>query len=221
MGALNTYIGQVQDLLHDPLAQMWSVTQVTAYVNEARNRVAQDSKAIRQVLQNAQFPTLQFNAGDEFITPQTFLPPPYGSRIVDVLGISITVNQERLVLIQKPYTWINAMLRSWVNYRQWPTFFARLSPISICIAPVPNIAYPCDWDIAINPNPLLDDTTVEELPVPFMEPVQYYASYKAKLNQQSQGESQMFLGMYNQILRTCARSYMQRIVQNPYQASVG
>ncbi len=218
MGAISDYQAQVQDLLHDPLAQFWSLANLTIYINEARNRVAQDTKALRQVLQNANFSTLVFAQGTEFITPQTFLPAPYGANLIDVLGISITVNQQRLKLIQKPYTWLDAWMRSWVNYQQWPQYWSRVSPIQICIGPIPNIPYTCDWDISINPNKILLDTDVEQIPAPFTEPVQYYAAYKAKLKQQSQGEAKMFFDLYQQNLRMCARAYMQRIVPNPYQS---
>lgn len=224
MGALSGYQTQVQDLLHDSQGVMWPVSTLPGYINEARNRVAQDTKALRQILKyNTNpalgFPSLFFDVGTEFITPQTFLPAPFGSQLIDILGISITVNQQRLKLIQKPYTWLDAWMRSWVNYQQWPQFWARVSPIQICIAPVPNIFYTCDWDVSVNPNALLDDTTVEQIPAPFQEPVQYYAAYKAKLKQQSQGEAQLFLGLYQANLRMCARAYMQRIVPNPYQTA--
>lgn len=218
MGALNGYIQQVQDLLHDPLAQQWGLSQLKLYINEARNRVAQDTKALRQYVSNSSHPSMVFPQGVEFYNPQTFLPASFGPRLIDLMSISITVNNERLVLVYKPFSWINAMLRSWVNYQQWPQFWTRLSPIQICIAPVPNQSYITDWDIAINPTPLVDDTTTDDLPVPFQECVQYYAAKKAKINQQSQGEALFFQGEYDKNLRMCARGYMQRIIQDPYQA---
>lgn len=217
MGALTDYQAQVQDLLHDPLGSMWPVATLPAYINEARNRVCKDSKCLRQILTNASFPVLVFNQGTEFVTPQTFLPAPYGAALVSTLGISITVNQQRLKLIQKPYTWLDAWMRSWVNYQQWPQFFAQVSPIQICIAPIPNIAYTCDWDVAILPNKLVTDADVEQIPPNFAEAVQYYACYKAKLKQQSQGEADMFLKDYLRTLGMDARAYMQRVIPNPYQ----
>lgn len=219
MGALATYQSQIQDLLHDPLGQLWPVSTLLPYINEARNRIAQDTKCLRQVLTNAVYPTLTFVQGTEFITPQTFLPAPFGSQVVDTLGISITVNQQRLKLIYKPYTWLDAFMRAWVNYQQWPQFWSRVSPIQVVIAPVPNITYTCDWDVAVNPNALIDDTTVDQIPVPFAECVQYYAAYKAKLKQQSQGEAKFFNDLYELTKKRCALAFWGRIVQNPYSAS--
>jgi hypothetical protein len=218
VGALTDYKAQVQDLLHDPLGSMWPVSSLPRYINEARNRVAKDTKCLRQVITNAQYPVLVFNQGTEFITPQTFLPAPFGANLADVLGISITVNQQRLKLIQKPYTWLDAWMRSWVGYQQWPQYFARVSAIQIVIAPIPNIAYTCDWDISVMPPPLQTDTDIEQIPNGFTEAVQYYAAYKAKLNQQSQGEADMFLKDYLRTLGMDARAYMQRIIPNPYQS---
>jgi hypothetical protein len=218
VGALNSYIAATQDLLHDPLAAQWQLPQIKSYVNEARNRVAQDTKALRQVIANSNYPTMKFTQGMEFINPATFLPPPFGGNIVDILGISITVNQERASLVYKPYSWITAQLRSWVGYQQWPQYWTRLSPIQICIAPVPNQTYITDWDVAVNPTPLVTDATTDDMPNMFVSPVKFWAAKLAKINQQSQGEALFFESEYTKELQRCARAYMQRIIQNPYQS---
>jgi hypothetical protein len=222
VGALADYIADVQDLLHDPLAQMWSVAQVTRYINGARDRVAKDTKALRQVLTQAAFPTLQFAAGTDFFNPQTFLAPflSTGNELVDVMGVTIIINQQRQSLIYKPYSWINARLRGWVGYQSYPGYWSRLSPIQCIIAPTPNISYPCEFDVSITPTKLVNDSTVDQLPAPFRGAVKYYASYLAKINQQSQGESQYFHGLYDQQLVSDSRSYMQRVIQNPYASSL-
>jgi hypothetical protein len=221
VGALSNYIAQAQDLLHDPVNQMWTQTQLKGYVNEARNRVAQDTKCLRQYVASSTYPTVMvFQPGIEFINPQAFLPQPLGQNIIDIMGISILVNQERLSLVYKPFTWINAMMRSWTTYQQWPQFWTRLSPVQICIAPIPNHPYPTAWDVAVTPSPLINDAMTDDIPVPFQEPVQYWAAKKAKINQQSQGEAAFFDAQYRQSLISCARGYMGRVIQDPYQAAM-
>lgn len=196
---LDEYLSQVTDLLHDPNNQTWSATQLTNYINEARNRVAQDTKCLRQVLTPTAYPTLQFVQGTEFINPQTFLPAAFGPYLADTINITVIINNFRRKLIPKSYTELDADFRAWVGYQQWPLVWAKVSPWQYCIAPVPSQTYTCEWDLAVIPNALVDDTTAEQLPVPFQEPVQYYACYKAKMYQQSMAEAEMFKATYKQI----------------------
>jgi hypothetical protein len=217
VGALSTYLQQVQqNLLHDPNGLLWSAGEVTGYINEARNRVCEDSKCLRQVLQSTVYPSMVLSQGVEFYTPQTFLPAPFGANLVDVMGISVVVNNERLKLQYLPYTTLDAFARGWVNFQDWPVAFSRIGATQICVAPVPNQSYPCDWDVAVIPAPLTVDTDPEPIPVPFTEPVQYYAAYKAKLKPQAQGEAKYFYDLYQQILKRCALAWMSRVVRNPY-----
>jgi hypothetical protein len=217
VGALSSYLQQVQqNLLHDPNGNLWSVNEVTGYINEARSRVSQDTKCLRQVLLSSTYPAMQFSQGVEFYTPQTFLPAPFGTNLVDVMGISVIVNNERLKLQYKPYTTLDAFARGWVNFQDWPVVFSRVGATGIFIAPVPNQNYPCDWDVAISPVPLVLDSDPEPIPIPFQEPVQYYAAYKAKLKPQAQGEAKFFFDLYMENLKLCARAWMTRVIQNPY-----
>lgn len=222
MAQLSDYLLQVQnDLLHDPNGLLWPQPDVIRYINEARNRVCQDTKALRTIVQGSQYPSMVFSAGVEFYTPQTFLPAPFGTNLVDIMGISVIVNNERLKLQYYPYTTLDAFARGWVNFQDWPTAWSRIGAGQILIAPVPNQNYPCDWDISVIGPPLVLPTDVDTIPVPFQEPVQYYAAYKAKLKPQSQGEAKFFLDLYGDILKRCAVAWMTRVVQNPYQRLPG
>jgi hypothetical protein len=132
------------------------------------------------------------------------------------MGISVIVNNERLKLQYLPYTQMDAFARGWVNFQDWPTVFSRVGATNIIIAPVPNQNYPTDWDVAVVPPNLVNTTDVETIPVPFTEPVQYYAAYKAKLKPQAQGEAKYFYDLYLEILKRCALAWMSRTIKNPY-----
>jgi hypothetical protein len=212
---LNAYLTQVQRLLHDLTYQYWSQSELGDYINEARNRVAQDTKCLRQLATNAAL-GLTLTAQVESYTPQTFLPSPLGSQLVAVMGITIYWGTERIKLRYLPFTRFDAMTRSYQSYYQRPVFFSRMGANIIWIGPNPDQNYPCDWDIAVIPNALVTDATVEQIPVPFQEPVQYYAAYKAKWKEQAQGEAQLFLQQYNATLTRCARGFMQFIQPDPY-----
>jgi hypothetical protein len=212
----STYIPQVQDLLNDPLAQMWSQASLANYINEARNRVAQETKALRQVVTTAAYPTLLWVAGQELYPYATTLPTPFNTSIIDTMSLSCIVNNERYVMKNWAYTQLTAFLRGWVNYVDWPVAWARMGANQIYIAPVPNQNYGVEWDMSIVPQPLVLDTDLEPIPAPFQEPVQYYAAYKAKLKLQAQGEAKYFFDLYQEILRRCCKAWNTRMVQNPY-----
>lgn len=215
MGALSTYITQVQRLLHDPNAQFWSTSELTDYINEARNRVAEDSKCLRQLATNAAL-GLVLTTGVESYNPTTFIPAPLGPLVVDVMGVTIYWGNTRQKLAYYAFTDFDVRYRYWNQLQTIPAAFTRMSPVQILIGPMPDQAYPVDIEIAVVPNALVSDATVEQIPIPFQEPVQYYAAYKAKFKEQSLGETDIFLRQYVRTLQWCQRSYMTRVIQNPY-----
>jgi hypothetical protein len=210
VGALNTYITQCRRLLHDANGAMWPDAELTDYINEARNRVAQDTKCLRRVVTGLTLPS-----GQETYTPQTFIPT-YGPLLVDVMGITIYINNTRIKLQYYAYTQFDAMMRYWVNYQQWPVAFSRVGATIIYVGPVPNQNYTSDWDIAVNPAPLVTDGDPETIPVPFTDPVKFWACYLAKFKEQSLGECQIYKNEYAVNLRMAVRSFMTRVIPNPY-----
>lgn len=218
MATLSSYATQVQDLLHDPTNQFWSPTQITNYINESRNRVAQDTKALRTLVGQSAGQTLNLVIGQDFYTPQTFLPAPFGQNLVDVMGIALWWGTRRIKLNYFAYTRFDAAFRQWSNatYTGRPVAFTRMGATNVVIGPPPDQAYPTDWDIAVIPPALVAASDVDTIPVPFQEPVQYFAAYKAKWAEQAQGEALLFLKQYMQCLQWCLRSYQTRIIQNPY-----
>lgn len=211
MGALNTYITQCRRLLHDANGAMWPDAELTDYINEARNRVAQDTKCLRQVVTGLVLPS-----GTETYNPQTFITAPLGALLVDVMGISIYINNTRIKLQYYAYTQFDAMMRYWVNYQQWPVAYSRVGATIIYVGPVPNQNYTSDWDIAVNPAALVVDGDPETIPVPFTDVVKFWACYLAKFKEQSLGECQIYKNEYTVNLKMAVRSFMTRVIPNPY-----
>lgn len=210
MGALNTYILQCRRLLHDANGAMWSDTELTDYINEARNRIAQDTKCLRQVVTGLTLPL-----GQETYNPGTFVTG-FAGRVIDVMGITIYINNTRVKLQYYAFTKFDAMMRYWTNYQQWPVAYSRVGANVVYVGPVPNQAYTSDWDVAVNPNPLVSDATVEEIPPPFTDPVKFWACYLAKFKEQSLGECDIYKREYLLNARMATRSFMTRVIPNPY-----
>jgi hypothetical protein len=208
---LTTYQTQVQRLLHDPNANFWTLAELTDYINEARNRVAQDTKCLRQLVTGLTLPQ-----GVESYNPQVLIPAPTGALVIDVMAITVYWGNTRRKLYYKPFTQFDATYRYWNQLQTIPEAYSRMSPTVVFIGPTPDQAYVSDWEVAVNPTALIDNTTVDQIPIPFTEPVQYYAAYKAKWKEQSMGEAQMFLKEYARNLQWCARSWMTRLVPSAY-----
>jgi hypothetical protein len=81
---------------------------------------------------------------------------------------------------------------------------------------IPNQSYQTDIDAIVLPNPLVDDTTAEQLVYPNTDLVPYYAAYLAKYNQQMFDESARFLAIYDELLRRGNSAKYQRRIPNPY-----
>jgi hypothetical protein len=208
---LSAYTAQVQNLLSDSTFAYWSQPQLTSYINEARNRVAQDTKCLRQLATG-----INLTAQTEVYTPQTLLGSTIGPSLVDVMGITLYWGTQRIKLLYMPFTKFDAWYRRYQTYYMRPSAFTRMGANQVWFGPNPDQAYVTDWDVAIIPQPLVTDATVEQIPVPFQEPVQYYAAFKAKWKEQAQGEAQIFLQQYTATLKWCARGFMTRVIPNPY-----
>lgn len=208
---LSDYQGQVTDLLHDPEYQVWTQTQVNGYINEARNRICVDTWCLRQIITPDVYPSLQFTQGMEFFNPQSFLPNTFGPVLVGTLGITVLINNRRVALGYMPYTRLSARFRQFTSYQSMPAFWSIISPAQYVIEPVPQQTYTCEFDIAITPSALTGGSgEVDQVPVPFQQAVQYFACYKAKVNQQQFQEAQVFLGLYGVEARRLRAAFMPR-----------
>lgn len=205
---LSDYITQTRRLLHDATGQFWSNAELTDYINQGRNRVAQDSKCLRQLLTGV---TLTSNVENYSVAAL-----PNGSQIIDIMGISIYWGNTRIKLQYKPWTQFDAEFRYWQNMQSRPIAFSRLGALTVYVGPKPDQNYTSDWDIAYLPNVLVSDNTAEQIPDLFTSPVKYYAAYLAKFKEQSYGEAEMFKGEYGQNIMQIARSYMTRVIPDPY-----
>lgn len=211
MGALVTYQTQVQRLLHDTSGNFWPLPELTDYINEARNRVAQDTKCLRQLVTSITLPNAQ-----ETYNPQVLIPAPLGALVIDVMAITIYWGNTRRKLFYNAFTEFDAQYRYWQQLQSIPEAYTRMSPTLVFIGPIPDQNYISDWEVAVNPTALTTDSMADQLPLPFTEAVQYYACYKAKFKEQAMGEAEMFLKQYSRNLSWLCRSWMTRIVPSAY-----
>jgi hypothetical protein len=207
---LNTYVTQCQRLLHDPNANFWPIPELIDYINEARNRICEDSKCLRS-LQTG----ISLTAGQELYAVNAILPA-VAFQVVDIMGISLYWGNTRFKMNYLPFTSFDAQLRAWQAYQSRPVYFTRMGATQVYVGPIPDQAYITDWDVATIPAPLVNLSDAEVIPPPFQDPIQYYACYKAKFKEQSLGESKIFKDEYRNSGIRAQRAFMTRVIPNPY-----
>src|SRR5579885_460606 len=201
---LSDYLFLTQRLLHDPGGNFYPPSDLTRYINLARQRVARDSGSVRYVQTGV---TLQQGVDNYNI----FTTLPYGPVTVDVLGISVYYGNLRIKLRYWPFTKLDETTRAFLSYQQVPAIFSRVGGGVIYVGPVPNQNYTSDWDTCCLTNDMQDDSSPEQLSAPFQEAVPFYAAYYAKQYEQSYGEADRFLQQYRMQLAAAMRAFQRRV----------
>lgn len=209
MGQLSTYLTQVRQLLHDPNGQMWPDSELTGYINLARRRVARDTYCLRQLDTGVTLVT-----GQERYVIDSTVSATYQGRVVAIIGIDLYWGNTRYPLWYAPWTVFSRNMRMWTQMLQRPTVFTRQGALTVYVGYTPDQNYVTDWDIAIVPMDLVNDSTVEELVPPFVDIVQWWTAHLAKFKEQAMGEAEIFQTKYKQEVLNAQRSF-QLFVSNP------
>jgi hypothetical protein len=212
---LQTYINQVQRLLHDANGNFWPIPELVDYINDGRNRIAADTKCLRQLAT-----TIPLTPAVELYNVQATVAlatPAVTASVVDVMGISLYWGNTRFKLNYMSFSEFDAYVRAWQLYQTRPVIFTRMGALNIYVGPVPDQAYITDWDVAVLPTPMVNSIDLESIPAPFTDPVQYWAAFRAKYKEQAFGEADMFEKRYAREGLRAARSFMTRVLPNPYQ----
>jgi hypothetical protein len=207
MATLSGYITEVRRLLHDANGNFYSDSELTDYINSARERVVRDTGCLR-TLQSFTLTTNQES--------YSYASLPNGSNTLDVININVYWGNSRTPLRYLPWTDFNAQLRYWQNYIGLPIAFSIYGQNTIYFGPVPDQNYVCEFDTVILPNDLQSDSTVEQLQDPYTVPVAYYAAHKAKFKEQSFGESEIFKQQYENQVRNVLSTVFTRRLPTPY-----
>jgi hypothetical protein len=210
MPTLNDYITETRRLLHDVNGNFWTTAEITDYVNDARKHTVQDT-GCRRVLQSHTLPI-----GVETIA---FSNLPEGNNTIDCLNINLYYGDSRWPLYYMAWTDFNAQLRFWQNYNGRPIGFSMYGPKTIYIGPKPDQVYTIELDTVVLPNPLVTGSEDDlQIASPFFEAVAYYAAHKAKYQEQSYGESEIFKQEYTKQVLGALNSTFTRRLPSVYQS---
>lgn len=196
MPALSTYLARTRRLLTDQGAQYWSDTELTDDINQARNRVAADTKCLRNLFTGITLTANQEQYNIATTVSSSTGTPNQGLYAVEVIGVTIYWGNMRVKCRNLPFTEQDAKLRIFQSYQTRPGSVAMMGGNNVFINPTPDQNYNSDWDVAVLPPPLVDNTTVEVLPVVWQPLVAFFAAHLAKYGEQSLSESDIFYKKY-------------------------
>jgi hypothetical protein len=92
-------------------------------------------------------------------------------------------------------------------------------PKTIYIGPKPDQVYTIELDTVVLPNPLVTGSEDDlQIASPFFEAVAYYAAHKAKYQEQSYGESEIFKQEYTKQVLGALNSTFTRRLPSVYQS---
>lgn len=194
-GLLTTYNLRTRRLLSDPNAAYWQDIELNDDINQARNRVAADTKCLRQLITN-----ITLNAGQELYPLVSTLnggsPANSGLYCIEVISATIYWGSQRIKCQNRSFTEQDAKLRAWQNYQTRPGSLAMQGANTVWLNPTPDQAYNSDWDVVLLPPPLVDQNSYEVIPVVFQPLVAYFAAHIAKYGEQSLNEADIFYKKY-------------------------
>ena len=207
MATLQTYITQCRRLLHDANANFWSDSELTDYINAARERLVRDTGCLRTIQ------TVNTVTNQEVYQ---FSALPSGIQTMDILNINLYWGNTRIPLRYLPWTQFNAELRFWQNYIGRPIAFTVYGQQAFYLAPVPDQVYAMELDTIILPAALVNATDVDPIISPWTDPVAYYACHTAKFKEQSYGEAEIFLNQYKAKAMSVINTSFTRRMPDPY-----
>lgn len=207
MATLQSYITQCRRLLHDANANFWSDSELTDYINAARERLVRDTGCLRTIQ------TVNTVTNQEVYQ---FSALPSGIQTMDILNINLYWGNTRIPLRYLPWTQFNAELRFWQNYIGRPIAFTVYGQQAFYLAPVPDQVYAMELDTIILPTALVNTSDVDPIISPWTDPVAYYACHTAKFKEQSYGEAEIFLNQYKAKAMSVINTSFTRRMPDPY-----
>lgn len=205
---LSDYITECRRLLHDANGNFWVNSELTDYINDARERLVRDTGCLRTI---QSFNTVANQETYNFSDLTT-----HANDTVDILNINLYWGNTRVPLRYLAWTDFNSQLRFWQNYIGRPIAFSLYGPRKIYLGPVPDEVYYCEVDTVILPTDLVNASDEDDIPYPWTTPVAYYACYRAKYKEQSFGEAEIFKQEYLKQTQSVLTSTYTRRMPTPY-----
>ena len=141
------------------------------------------------------------------------------SQTIDVVNWTVLWGQRRVTNSRWDWTKFNTFARCWVNYLGIPSAFSVYSYNSVYVAKIPDQTYNVELDSVMQPPLLVDDTTLEVIPIVMQDPIQYFAAHLAQIKMQAWDKSDAMYRRYNLEVLKAINSSFTRAIKYPYAGS--
>jgi len=145
--------------------------------------------------------------------------PGYSS-VFAVQDITVSWGSFKPQLSKLPWSAFQAYFRA-INtgMSNTPSYWSQLgrgTNSTVYLYPIPSQQAEMQWDCYCLPIALVDDTTVEALPLPWTEAVKWYAAYRAYMAAQRQPDAQAMLGEYSRKMQSYSAVSSPAVVPQIY-----
>lgn len=237
---LTQYITQTQRLLQNPGAptSLYSVSDITNYINIARGQLAGEAHCIRLLGTLAvNIGQSQYNFSSITFAPSSALSGVQG--ILHVRSIRYAVGQGYKWVTPRSFPWFefyhlnNPVPPSgapfvWSQYGQGSSGqgsitgagFSSLSTGNLFIAPIPDVGYTLTCDCACYPIALVGDGDTEAIPYLWTDAVPFYAAYYALLSAQTSArmaDGERYFQYYQQFVQRARNAATPDVLRYEYE----
>lgn len=190
---LAQYLTRTQQLLQNPAApvSLYSTSDLTGFINEARGQVAGEGQCIRLL---APLATVASQRAYNF-TSISVSGVSGAAGVINARQITVNVSDGAVMLAALPWEWFNQFYIAQTGAAQArPTSWAQLgqgagvaggATGTIYLDPIPDAIYTLNVDCALYPSPLASDGDPEAVPYLWTDAVPFFAAFLALLSAQS------------------------------------
>lgn len=164
----------------------------------------------------------QFNQGQEVynFADIDLSMNPGCAEVLAVRSVSVIYSNYRYSLPQYSFSVYQSMIRQYpYQYQYIPTFcsqFGQGASGSLYCYPLPSQTYQQEWDCTCIPSDLIDEQSVEAIPMPWQDAVPWYAAHLGMLELGNYNGAQYFLQLYEKFAQNYSNYARVGRVVNPY-----
>lgn len=214
---LNAYITATQQLLSNPAAPttLYSTSDITGYINEARLQLAGETECIRG------FVTLSVTTITNIYPFASLTSLPTGVSAVYNLRQGQRVAGSGYVYMgSRPFPWAQLY---WMNTSapvaaaptEWSQYKIGDSG-SLILDNTPDASYVLQFDVSCEPAVLTTDSTVEAIPYPYRDAVPFFAAFFAYMSAQRQQDADTMYGRYQAFVDRARKTSVPNVLPNQY-----
>lgn len=218
---LTLYQTQTQQLLANPAAPtiLYSLSDITAYINTARTQLAGESGCVRALT------TLSVTSASQVYQFASITSLPASVQgVYQVRQMNLVSGSGQVYMGSRSFPWAELY---WLNNPSptpaVPTEWAQYGNAttgSLILNTLPDQTYVLIPDVTCYPVLLTTDTTPEAIPYPYTDCVSYLAAYYALMSSQRSQDADKMYGRYQEFLTRARKISIPNVLSMQYDQAI-